>query len=194
MKTIPPKRVVMAGAALCLAVTALGACGSEKEAPALPAAAAPSKSVTPSASSTGGGAPMDSQEAFAKFDECMAKHGMYSAASGIKPPPGAKALTQDQQAAAFKACKPVLDAAGIQPAGGAMQEEMKQQMLDIAQCMRDKGHDVPDPQFDDNGGMTITSPRGGGAQDSAQMNKDQQECEKSVGVAPGAGLPMVEVR
>ena len=41
------------------------------------------------------------------------------------------------------------------------QEEREEAMLAFAQCMRDHGIDMPDPQFNEDGGATIQAGPGG---------------------------------
>lgn len=95
---------------------------------------------------------------------------------------------EDYQAAQEK-CEPLME--------GAFQEfeldpeeqaEMQDQMLDWAQCMRDRGHDVDDPTFTDEGGVVMESDEasagGGGGPDleDEEFREDSEACNEEVGM------------
>ena len=56
----------------------------------------------------------------------------------------------------------------------ALDEKTKQAMLNFARCMRQHGVDMPDPKFDEHGGMTQLMP------EKAAVDKEKfQEAEKA---------------
>jgi hypothetical protein len=90
--------------------------------------------------------------------------------------------------AANEECQPIMDEAmpevEIDP---EEQAEMQDRLVEVAQCMRDRGYDMPDPEVDENGRVTmqIGGP-GGGDVESAGPDGDQQhdmeECEAEAGM------------
>jgi hypothetical protein len=86
--------------------------------------------------------------------------------------------TTPQVASAAGTGAPVAPAASEGPAPA---EDLQERALQFAQCMRDHGVDMPDPQFDgDRVGITI----GGAPGDQAKIEEAQQACEQ---YAPGIG-------
>jgi hypothetical protein len=78
---------------------------------------------------------------------------------------------------------------------------MRDQALKFAQCMRSKGLDVPDPTFDDNGGMKIESHAAGGGPSSngpttggpdPAFQDAAKECSKETGGPAIAGGPALQ--
>jgi hypothetical protein len=62
----------------------------------------------------------------------------------------------------------------------ASEEDFQQAMLDYAQCMRDHGIDMPDPEFQEGGGVIQRSGPGEGeptADDQAEFEAADAECE-----------------
>jgi hypothetical protein len=95
--------------------------------------------------------------------------------------------------AAEEECSPIMEDArpevDIDP---EEQAEMQDRMLQVAQCMREKGHDMPDPEFTDDGGVLMRSgpPEGGGGGEgpSAEFEADMEDCQDEAGVeGPGGG-------
>ena len=57
---------------------------------------------------------------------------------------------------AQEACEPLMEeAVGEIERDPEREAEMREQMLEYAQCMRDHGIDMPDPTFSDDGGVQI---------------------------------------
>ncbi len=65
---------------------------------------------------------------------------------------------------------------------------MQDQLTAMAECMRARGHDMPDPQVADDGGVRITrEPRRGrrGAGDGPpdeEFEQDMEECSEEAGM------------
>jgi hypothetical protein len=154
------------------------------------------------------------RDALLDYSKCMREHGVEmpdptftdgpngGAAVGIITPSGDATKAPDPNGTAFAAadtaCKPILDAAQKDMPRPSPEEEakMRDQALKFAQCMRSKGFDVPDPTFDDNGGMKIESRQGSGgpsndglvtgAPDPA-FQTGVEECSKETGGPAMAG-------
>jgi len=70
-------------------------------------------------------------------------------------------------------------------------EEDKQAMLDMAACMRERGHDFPDPLFE-GGRVTqrMEEPGEGGVDpDDPAFRTDLEECANESGLEPPDGGP-----
>jgi hypothetical protein len=67
--------------------------------------------------------------------------------------------------------------------------EMQDKLVAMAQCMRDKGYDMPDPEVSSDGGVQIQmqggGPDGPGDPRSEQFQADQQECNDQAGLENG---------
>ena len=139
------------------------------------------------------------QDAFRKYAQCMREHGVemadpqFNDGGGvtINGGPAAGSEQQDPQEfeAADKACqkhlKGVVDGRkkNIDP---EQEQKMKEQALAFAKCMREHGVDMPDPQFDSDGGrfsIALGSPGGGGPDpNDPNFQKAQETCSKKVGM------------
>ena len=87
--------------------------------------------------------------------------------------------------AANEACRDLLEAA-MPPIEPEQQAEMQAEALAFAQCMRDHGIDMPDPQFGSNGGVAIQlgGPDGEGFD---PRSPEFQEARETCGGAFGSG-------
>jgi hypothetical protein len=98
------------------------------------------------------------EEAMLEFAECMRDHGVDmpdpqfedGGLVRIEAGPG-RDIDEDEFEAANEACRKLLPNGGEPPSEEEM-AEMEDAMLEFAECMRDHGIDMPDPQ---GGGMTI---------------------------------------
>jgi hypothetical protein len=160
-------------------------------------------------SESSSGSKQSFRDAMLAYAKCMRDHGVDMPdptfadgpnggnAVGVITPGGGGGKAPDPNAAAFQsadtACKPILDAAQKDAPQPTPEEEarMRDQALKFAQCMRGKGFDVPDPTFDDSGGMKIESKQGStsgpsvdggvtGAPDPA-FQQGVQECSQETG-------------
>jgi hypothetical protein len=71
------------------------------------------------------------------------------------------------------------------------QSEMQDAALEFAQCMRDKGYDWPDPEFNEDGGMMFKRGPGDGQIDmeDPEVQADMNECQEAFdGVGPEGGV------
>lgn len=104
----------------------------------------------------------------------------------------------DEFKAAEEKCKPLMDdAVGSMEVDPEQQAEMREQMLEFAQCMRDQGIDFPDPEFGDNGMVTMgVGPGEDGEQPTEAEQEKMQEASEAcahdggpimMGAAPAGG-------
>jgi hypothetical protein len=164
-------RLVMMTAALSLIAVACGGGGANPEGVASLSDPDSATTVPAPDGSTGGdstddaGGEVDTEQALLDFAECMREHGVdiedpsFSGEGGgfirIGPPPGDGAggtpdADVEERQAAQEACSEHLE--GIaQEFGEIDPTEGQDQALEFAQCMRDHGVDMADPDFSDPG-------------------------------------------
>jgi len=179
----------LVAAALLILLGMTAACGGSGNGndSALPDAAG--TSTSPSASSSAD-ADLNPQDAMLKFAQCMREHGV------DVPDPGpnggirvdGNGLSQQQMEAAQAACQKWMDMAEPADGGHELTEEEKQQFLDMAACMRERGYDFPDPTFD-GGRVTQKMEKGKNdpsapGPDDPTFQKDMEECSKDAGLDP----------
>jgi hypothetical protein len=165
---------------LFAATAVLAACGSaaanDREVASLSTAAAGDVTTgtgDTTGDATGTTAVVDPTEAPLKFAQCMREHGIDMpdptvGANGeiavqIGGPPGGPndpgpAPDPKELDAANKACQHFMEDASksFDPPSAEDQKKMQEQALAFAKCMRDHGIDMPDPQFSDTGGFSIS--------------------------------------
>jgi hypothetical protein len=156
---------------VALAATAsLVACGGEDPRPA-----------------SGSGPDADSRKAMLDFARCMRENGV------DMPDPqfdgGRVTMRQDGKTnpetarAAEKACAKYRDAVKPPEMSDEQKEEFKKRALENARCMREHGIDMPDPQFDENGGAQMRLGRGIDPE-SAKFKKAQEACRGTLPDGP----------
>jgi hypothetical protein len=149
------------------------------------------------------------QDAALAYAECMREHGIdmpdpeFSGEGGVSirggPDDGSGAGPGDEEFdAAEEACSPIMeDALPDLQLSPEEQAERQDQMVAVAECMRDKGHDMPDPEVGDDGSVRIRSrgPAGGGEEvgpPDDEFQADMEDCSRDAGApvpgeGPGAG-------
>jgi len=154
--------------------------------------AAPGATATP---------PSDPQEAMLAYVECMRDHGVdmpdpeFSADGGMvmrvggegQPDAGLSGGPDDPAfQEAQEACGSLVEGT-VRDLDPEQQAEMQAQALAFAECMREHGVDMPDPRFDENGGIGIMI---GGPDapriDPETMQAAQEACGGLMGPVPGA--------
>jgi hypothetical protein len=138
-------------------------------------------------------------EAQQAFQDCMKEHGVdiqmaATAADGSdgggmimrtegggpgEDPPEDLPSTEEMDAA-NEECQPLMEKV-IQNAPKPDPEEMarmKEQALQFAQCMRDNGVDMPDPEFSEDGGGITQSLGGPGQTEDPDMETAMQTCRE----------------
>lgn len=175
---LAPLRWLTALAAACLLALALSACqilGGDDEKDA-------------SDDATQG----DVEDAMLEYAQCMRDNGVPM----DDPKPGERGLIRQNSGdldpetikAAEEECGGILEDAIPEDAQREMPAEQKEAMLAAAQCMREKGWDVPDPQFD--GGRVTQRLEGGVNPEDPKFQKDQETCAEEAGLE----MPKMERR
>ena len=152
----------------------------------------------------GDGRPDDAefQDAMLEYAQCMRDHGIdmpdpeFDEDGGVTQIMGEGTAgagpdgPSEEFEAADEACKPILD--DVMPdmeLSPEEQAERQDQMVAVAECMRDKGHDMPDPEVSSDGAVRIgrRAPEGGTAPEAEeQFEEDMEACHEEAGVeAPG---------
>ena len=153
------------------------------------------------------------EDAMLEFTECMRDHGVDmpdpEVVEGGPGGGGGFAITSEAKAAgddgasgpgdtdafeeANEACGDILsDVFGDAPQMSPEEEaEMRDNMLAFAECMRDHGIDMPDPEFESGGGgfsMRVGEPGAGGIDPSdPDFEEAQEACQDLMGFEEGEG-------
>jgi hypothetical protein len=72
------------------------------------------------------------------------------------------------------------------------QSEMQDRLLAYAECMRDNGIDMPDPEFDE--GMVRFGPPEGIDPEDPEFQAAQETCQEEVGMGEGMAVPGQDAR
>jgi hypothetical protein len=148
-------------------------------------------------------------EAQEAFQDCMEEHGVdiqvagpaadgtgggmilrAEGGSGEEPP--ADLPSKEEMDEANEACQPLMEKV-IQNAPKPDPEElerMKEQALQFAQCMRDNGVDMPDPEFSDDGGGITQSIGGPDQGEDPDMEAAMETCREFMKGPNGEEPPM----
>jgi len=167
----------------------------------------------------GGGMSQEFQDAMLEYAECMRDEGIdfpdpqmngdglvIMGGGGGREDGGPPSQAEmDAFEAADEACQHILEAVeGEMPRPDPEQEaEMRDQALAFSECMRENGvENFPDPQFDEDGGMTMSigGPDGGGIDPEDPDFQDAQEaCSEEGGpgfrigsASPGDDAPELD--
>lgn len=134
----------LARVVVCALVLATSmACGSSNDGPGVASANGGTSSATPTPSASG-----DRQEQLRQFAQCMRDHGVDLPDPDPNGGPGMLQNLRTNDPAfqsAFTACQSTLPNGGQPP---KLNPEQVEQYRVFAQCMRDHGVDVPDPEPD----------------------------------------------
>lgn len=159
----------------------------------------------------GGGGPVDQsefQDAMLEFAECMREHGIdmpdpeFDEGGGgvqIGGPgePDGGGPSQEEFEAADEACSPIME--DVRPdiqLTPEEQAELQDEMVAVAQCMRDKGWNMPDPEVGEDGGVRVrvedddgTSGRAPTPENEEDHRADMEACEDELGIERGGPGP-----
>jgi hypothetical protein len=130
---------------LAVTVMALAGCGGGHSGTGIATASGGKAKATPSATPSA-----DAEERRRQFAQCMRDHGVDlpdpdpSGGGGLRFNPGTD-VDRDKLQAAFEACRPMLPNGGVPP---TLSPEQIEQQRQFAQCLREHGVDVPDPDPD----------------------------------------------
>jgi len=133
----------------------------------------------------------DFQQARLEWAECMRKNGV------DVPDPGAdgrvrveRRVTGGGKRGAFpddpgfdqamKACEHLMQ--GVEPPSGFNPEQLQERVLAMTKCLRDKGFDVPDPQFNGRGGVLMRRTPDGVDPESKEFRDALRDCQKQSGM------------
>jgi hypothetical protein len=144
------------------------------------------------------------QDAALKFAQCMRQHGVdvpdpQAGSGGIQIQAGQNGV--DPQSQTFQdaqsACQHFMRDA-IPADQRPDPTQMRDQLTKLAQCMREHGIDMPDPQVNSDGTVEFGGHPGSGSggnspnPDDPAFQSAQQACQKETGVGgPGGGPPML---
>jgi hypothetical protein len=144
----------------------------------------------------------DIQEAALEFAKCMREHGIdmpdpvfdgegAGPGGGVMIQAGGPGESIDPQEmdAANEACQPIMEAVrgAFEPPDPEELERMKAEALEFSQCMREHGVDMPDPQFSEDGAMTVAV--GGGRLGESGEGPDPVDADKFNEAAEACGGP-----
>jgi hypothetical protein len=161
----------------------------------------------------GGGGPVDEsemQDAMLEYAECMREHGIDMPDPEFDGEGGGMVIQREAPAAgggttggpgdedfeaAQEACGEIMEEVRSQMPQLSPEEiaEMQDKLVAMAECMRGKGYDMPDPQVNEDGGVQIEM-RGGGPQSGPagvgdprndEFRDDQEACNDEVGLENG---------
>jgi hypothetical protein len=192
-------RRLLAGATMAaLSIALLGACGgddddtSSSDVASLDDEGASSDSTPDDTATDGSVSPEDREEAMLEYAQCMRDHGIdmedptFDGEGGGGINLDATPENEDEIEAAQEVCQPILeDAMGEIEIDPEQEAELREQMLEYAQCMRDHGIDMPDPEFGDDGFVIQQGPRV--AEDDPDFEAADEECRpEEMGPGPGA--------
>jgi hypothetical protein len=181
------KRMTTALAALALAGL-LGACGGNG-----------GSDDDASGGDSGGGEDSAAEDATLEYAQCMRDHGIEDFPDPEIGENGEMQLSTpeggdlEEFEAADDECKPILDEAQSQGSRLSPEEqaERQDQALAMAQCMRENGWDMPDPEVEEGGGIAVQNPPNiGGPGDTRfeQFEADIADCNEEASIpAPEGG-------
>jgi len=145
----------------------------------------------------------NSDDAMLAFARCMREHGIdmpdpdTAGAGGavtIGGGPGSDQSKLDTEMQKFtdadKACRDQLGDAAPQKPSPKQQQEMQDQALAFSRCMREHGVDMPDPNFDGEGHVSMKIDGASGLDPSdPKFEAAQQACGSAFGPKGGKGGP-----
>jgi hypothetical protein len=123
-----------------------------------------------------GAGEQDRQEAELEYAKCMREHGVdfpdpVNGRFEFRGGPG----DQEKMEEAQEACRDILEAVAPPPMDEEQQAELREAALLFARCMREHGIDMPDPEFQEDGGMLQQMPEG--AEDDPKLEEALEACQ-----------------
>jgi hypothetical protein len=127
-------------------------------------------------SSSTGASEEEREQALLEYAQCMREHGV-DMPDPINGRLDLRANRGEEQkvAQAQEACRSILEDVAPPALDEAQQAELQEAALDYARCMREHGVDMPDPQFEEGGGVLTMMPEG--AEDDPQFDEAQEACQ-----------------
>ncbi len=190
------RRGTAAAVSVVFAAGLLAACGGSGGAESPDVASLDDGSTTTDTSNGDGNdnsevSPEDREQALLDYAQCMRDHGIDMPDPKISSEEGGGILIEqegdaemdpesDEFQQADEACQPILeDAMGDIGADPERQAEMREQLLEFAECMRDHGIDMEDPVFDENGRVQIKTNGPGGSGGDPRDDEDFQAAQEA---------------
>lgn len=132
-------------------------------------------------------------EAGLEFAECMREEGVDvpdpQAGGGPIQGEGGPGFLDDPAAQeALEKCQEELGDVGPQNLSASEQQELEDAALEFAECMREQGVDVPDPQFGEGPGGGFGQALGEEA-DTPAFQEASEACQDELPAGPGGGPP-----
>jgi hypothetical protein len=197
-----------ATAGLMMLTPVLGACGGgasgdSPEVASIDDGEGPDDDATDDSTDDTTATSVDFEEAMLAYTECMRDEGIdmpdptKNADGGTEMAVDLNEVAPDKETfdKAEEKCSPLLEDAVTDMTIDPEQEaEMRKQMLDYAECMRDHGIDMPDPTFSTDGGrMVITQEAAGGEEGPPASSGDGEDgSDGSTPPADGDGRPEMD--
>jgi hypothetical protein len=191
-------------AVILLAAGALAACGGgdDDASPEVASLDDPAATTDTTNDDSGGSEPTpeDREEALLDFAQCMRDHGVdmpdpqisQDGSGGILIDQREGGSGMDPESEEFQAaqteCEPILqDGMGAIELDPEQQAEMQERLLEFAECMRDHGIDMPDPEFGEDGRVEIRANAPDDPRHDDDFEAAQEECNEDKGpIGPGA--------
>ncbi|HEX3279160.1 MAG TPA: hypothetical protein VHR40_11625 [Thermoleophilaceae bacterium] len=139
----------------------------------------------------------DMRQAALKYAQCMRKHGVDMPdpqfnGKGMSMQiggPGESAIPKATMDEAQRACQKIMESVKPPPMSKAQVAKARKRALKMAQCMREKGFDFPDPQFGTSGEIRQKIGPGSGINpEDPRFQQAMQDCGKDAGFRGGPGL------
>jgi uncharacterized protein (DUF305 family) len=169
-------RTAALGALAVVLALVASACGGSDDSGGVASLTNTGQTTTSESEGSDGASPAERREAELKFAQCMREHGV-DMPDPVNGRFELRVRPRDQQKAAEaqQACRKYLE--NVAPRMSEEQQaELREAALDYAKCMREHGIDMPDPQFQEGGGMTMRLPRGT-QEDDPKFRDAQEACE-----------------
>jgi hypothetical protein len=145
---------------------------------------------------TAGDSRDDLREAALKYAQCMRKHGVdmpdprFDGKGGMAMQiggPDTKRIPKATMDEAQQACRKIMEKVKPPTLSPEQQAKAREQALKMAQCMRERGFDMPDPQFGAGGRIQqrIGGPDSNLNPEDPRFQQAMEACSKKTGGGPG---------
>jgi hypothetical protein len=140
----------------------------------------------------------EAQDAMLEYAQCMRDNGIdmpdpefdeNGGAFMATPAPEEGGPGEAEFEAANEECQPILDETmGEIEVDPEQQAEMQDQLVAMAECMRERGHDFPDPEVDSEGRVQMRGPEPEEAESDEEFQADIEECNEEAGMDGEGGV------
>lgn len=139
------------------------------------------------------------QDAMLEYAQCMRDHGVdmedpeFDGDGGVmmrsQRPRGEGSASDEEFEAADEECRHIMeDVAPDIELSPEEQAERQDQLVAMAECMRERGHDMPDPQMDSEGRVRMRAGAGAAPrapEEEDEIQADMEECSEEAGMDGG---------